>query len=161
MYGKTSPIHLNNSGKEVKEMHYDPTPPVENIFSRVGYLFEYKDMEGFPYSHLQVISKAFTIIKKTGKLREYIKSWNHLPLIQKTWIAFKTHFHEDHQEITKTVELTPKQAGYRQDNFVEDMVSRLSTEFQHQSTPHLKILHHQLQQELQKLYSNLFLRIKN
>ena len=48
--------------------------------------------DNFLYSHPQAISKAYNIIKKTGKLRESIKSWNGLPPIQNMWIAFKAHF---------------------------------------------------------------------
>ena len=73
-------------------MYYDPVTPVENIFNKVEDLFKYGYMAGCPYSHPQVISKAYNILNKTGKLRESIKSWNRLTPIQKMWIAFKTHF---------------------------------------------------------------------
>ena len=49
------------------------------------------------------------------------------------WITFKTHFCEAHQKLTKTGELTLKESGYGQANLVEDIVIRLSEEFQHQS----------------------------
>ena len=63
---------------------------------------------------------------------ESIKSWNCLPLIQKTWIAFNTHFREAHLELTETRELTLKESGYGQENIVDGIVSHLSAEFQYQ-----------------------------
>ena len=77
---------------EVNKMHYDPVTPAENLFNKPDDLLKYVDMENCPYYHLQYISKAYNIIRNTGKFHESIKSWNHLPQIHKTWIAFKTHF---------------------------------------------------------------------
>ena len=90
-------------------------------------------MKNCAYSHSHTISKAYNIVNKTEKFRESIKSWNHLPPIQQTWIAFKTHFQEAHIEITKTGEFTFKEAGHRQSNLLEDIVSRFSAEFRHQA----------------------------
>ena len=102
MYGKISPSHLNDLEKEVTDIHYDPVTPVDDIFNNIEYLIEYWEMANFPYSHPQAISKAYNILDKNGNFRESIKSCNHLPSIQKTWIAFKTPFKEAHLEITET-----------------------------------------------------------
>ena len=83
-------------------MYYDPVTPVDNIFSKVEGLVEYDDIENCPYYYPQEISKVYNIIKKTRKSQEYIKAQNRLPPIQKTWIAFKTHFFEINLELTKT-----------------------------------------------------------
>ena len=83
-------------------MNYDPITPVGNIFNKIEDPLEYGDMEKFPHSHPQNISKAYNILNKSGKFSESIKSWNRPPPIQKTWIALKTHFTEAHQELTKT-----------------------------------------------------------
>ena len=77
-------------------MHYDPVAPIDNIFNKTEDLLEYGDMWNFKYYYPQEISKEYNIINKTGKFRESIKSWNRLPLIQKSWIAFKTQFWEAH-----------------------------------------------------------------
>ena len=77
-------------------MNYDLVTPVENIFKKVEDLLKYCDMANYPYSQPQEISGGYTIINKTGKFREYIKSWKCIPMIQKTWISFKIHFREAH-----------------------------------------------------------------
>ena len=112
-------------------MHYDPVPPVENIFNKVEDLINYRDMENCPYSHPQSKSKVYNNINKTRNFRKSIKSWNCLHLIQKTWIAFKTHFREVNLLLTKNVYLNWEQAGYGQANLVEDIVSRFNAKFQH------------------------------
>ena len=114
-------------------MYYDPVNPVDFIFNNIEDLLEYGDMANCPYSHPRAIFKAYNILNKTAKFQDSIKSWNPLPLIHKTWIAFKTHFIESHLELTETVELTPKEAGYGQENLVEDIMSRLSAKFQYQA----------------------------
>ena len=103
--------------------------PVENIFNNIGDLLEYGDMENCTYSNPQVISKAYNILNNTGNFQDSIKSWNIFPPIQKTWIAFKTHFQEAHLELTETGKLTLEEARYGKSNLVEDIVSRLSAEF--------------------------------
>ena len=86
-----------------------------------------------PYLHPQANSKSYNILNKTRNFRESIKSWNCHPLIHKMWIAFKTKFRESHIELNETGKLTFGKAGYGQSNIVEDIVSRLSVEFQHQA----------------------------
>ena len=102
MYGEISPSHINDFEREVTEMHYDTVTPVDKNFNKVEDLIEYCYMACCPYSHPQVISKAYNILNKTGKFRESIKSWNCLPPIQKKWIAFKINFREAHQELAET-----------------------------------------------------------
>ena len=87
-------------------MHYYPVTPIEKKNYKIEDLLEYGDMENCPYSLPQAISKAYNFLNKTGKFRESIKSWNHLPPVHKIWIAFKTHFRESHLELTGTGELT-------------------------------------------------------
>ena len=131
-YRKISSSNLNDLKKEVTDMHYDTVNPVDKNFNNIEYLLEYGEMEKFLYSHPQDISKVYNILNKTGKFRWSINSWNRLPLIQKTWVAFKTDFWEAHLELTKTGESTLEEAGYEEANIVEDIVSRLSVKFQHQ-----------------------------
>ena len=69
-----------------------PVTPFDSIFNNIEDLINYRDMENFPYSHPQVISKAYNILNKIGNVLESIKSWTRLPLIQVTCIVFKTHF---------------------------------------------------------------------
>ena len=99
-------------------MHYYPVTPVNKKFNRVEDLLKYGDMANFPFSRPQAISKAYNIINKTVKLLESINYWNCLAPINKTWIAFKKFFCENHQELTKTGELTLEQSGYGQANLV-------------------------------------------
>ena len=145
-------------------MHYEPVTPVNNILKNIEDLLEYEDMEKCPYSHPEAISKSYSILKNTRKFRYSIKSWNRLPPIQKTWIAFKTHFCEAHLELIETGELTLEESGYGKADLVEDTVIRLSAEFKHQAnmvnSAHLKILRHKFQ-ALQSSYNNFSRRINN
>jgi hypothetical protein len=114
-------------------MHYDPVTPVDNIFNKIEDSLKYGDLTHCPFSQPQAIAKAYNLINCTGKFCEAIKAWNRLPLLQKTWINFKTHFCEAHLELTEMGELTIEQAGYRQVNLVEDIVNCLLIGFNHQN----------------------------
>ena len=75
------------------------------------------------------------ILLKTGKFSESIRAWNRLPQdpVARNWLNFKDHFRAAHLERTETGELTLQEAGYGQANLVEDIVSRLSAQFQYQA----------------------------
>ena len=73
-------------------MNYDPVIPFDKKFNKIEDLLYYGDMENCPYSHPQAISKSYTILNKTRKLLDYIKSWNRLPPIQKMCLECDTKF---------------------------------------------------------------------
>ena len=135
-YGTIPPSQLLEFQKEVTEMHYDtPVTPVDSIFNKIEDLLEYEELAHCPFTQLQAIATAYNIINTTGKFREAIKAWNRLPLVQKTWIAFKQHFREAHLELTAETggaELTLEGAGYGQAAFVENIVTPcLTAEMKH------------------------------
>ena len=75
----------------------------------------------------------YNIILHTGKFGESIRAWNRQPndAATRSWINFENHFRLAHLELTETGELTLQEAGNRQANLVEDIVSRLSAQLQY------------------------------
>jgi hypothetical protein len=128
-YGKISPGQLSAFEKEVTEFHYDPITPIDIVYNKVEDLIEYGELAHNPYSQLQTITKAYNSINATGTFKDGIKTWNRIidPL-QKTWINFKIHFRTTHAELSETGDLTLRQAGYHQANFVDEIVTRLQAE---------------------------------
>ena len=134
-YGRISPAQLNDFESEVVNMNYDPCTPVDNVFNKVEDMMEYGELAQLDYTERQAVAKAYNILLKTGKFGESIRAWNRLPQdpITRNWINFKDHFRRSHLELTETGELTLQEVGYGQANLVEDIVSRLSAQFQHQA----------------------------
>jgi hypothetical protein len=60
-----------------------------------------------PMTQRQTVARAYTtILNKTRRFKTTITEWNRLPELQKTWIAFKTHFRQAHQEFRETTDVT-------------------------------------------------------
>jgi hypothetical protein len=76
-------------------------------------------MTNCTYTMAQTINIAYSILNCTTKFRESTKTWNCLPALQKTWIAFKIHFRDAHNKLQETGELTMADAGDHQANLIE------------------------------------------
>ena len=134
-YGRISPGQLGDFESEVVSMTYDPCTPVDNVFNKVEDMMEYGELAQLDYTERQAVAKAYNILLKTGKFGESIRAWTRLPQdpSARNWINFKDHFRSAHLELTETGELTLQEVGYGQANLVEDIVSRLSAQFQYQA----------------------------
>ena len=127
-YGRVSPAELSDFDKEVTEMTYDPTTPIDLVFSKVDDLVMYGEFAQNPYTAEQAISKAYNIINNCGSLyNDYIKSWNRR-MNNRTWINFQNHFRDAYNELEQTGALKVDQMGFGQANFVEEVASRVSAD---------------------------------
>jgi hypothetical protein len=126
VYGKISPSQLLELEHETKTFAYDPITPVDEVFNKIEDLVEFGEMAQCTYTMAQSINIAYSILNRTTKFKESIKSWNRRPAPQRTWIRFKTHFREAHNELQETGELTMADAGYHQANLVEAIAEKLA-----------------------------------
>jgi uncharacterized phage-associated protein len=126
VYGKITPSQLLELEHETKMFAYDPITPVDVVFNKVEDLVEYGEMARCDYTMGQTINTAYSILNRTTKFKESIKAWNRLPALQKTWIAFKTHFRDAHNELQETGKLTMADAGYHQANLVDAIPERVT-----------------------------------
>jgi hypothetical protein len=98
---------------------------VDVVFNQVEDLVEYGEMANYTYTMAQTISIAYSILNRTTKFSKSIKTWNHLPALQETWIAFKIHFRA-HNELQETGELTMADAGYNLANLIEAIAKKVA-----------------------------------
>ena len=82
-------------------------------------------MANNPYSFNQMISKAYSILNRTGVFKEAIREWNRSPPQNKTWLLFKVHFQTAHAELLETQYLTLNDTTYNA-NMVEVIVNRVT-----------------------------------
>ena len=54
---------------------------------------------GTPYSELQLVSFGVEILRKTHDFQDGIKSWNRLPITNRNWTNFITHFEQEYKEL--------------------------------------------------------------
>lgn len=126
VYGKITPAQLLELEHETKTLSYDPITPIDVVFNQVEDLIEYGEMANNGYTMIQTVNMAYAILNRTTKFRESIKAWNKLAPLNKTWITFKLHFREAHNELMETGELTMSDVGYNQANLAEDIASRIA-----------------------------------
>ncbi len=74
-HGKVIPVMLQQEEKNVKEMFYDPTHPVDVIFKKLGDFLDFSVAANADYSEQQLINIAYLILNNTSKYQHYIQEW--------------------------------------------------------------------------------------
>jgi hypothetical protein len=132
VYGRVSPQMLEDREQELRTMLYNPKLPIDMVYNAVEDFVDYANLSGQPASELQTISKAYIILNKTGCFKQPITEWTRRPLVQKTWINFKDHFCQAHQEFRETTDVTLEESKLERNNanLVQQVIDGLSTVLQ-------------------------------
>ena len=105
-YGNVSVTALADKESAVRSITYHQGQPIDFIFNEVEDLVEYSELANQPLSQAQTVSVAYLILHRSGKLKHAITEWNRKPVIERTWINFKTHFRDAHKELRETDDTT-------------------------------------------------------
>ena len=97
-YGRVTPQMMQDEETKLKTMVYDPTHPIDNIFTAVEELCDLAESGGTPYTQAQCVNIAYVIINNTGEFTDAIKDWIRKPINQRSWIQFKIDFRRAHKE---------------------------------------------------------------
>jgi hypothetical protein len=116
VYGRVSPQMLEDREQELRDMPYNAKYPIDMVFNAVEDFVEFADLAQQPVSQRQTIAKAYTILNKTRRFKMAITEWNRRTDIQKTWIAFKDHFRQAHQEFRETTDVTLEDSELERNN---------------------------------------------
>ena len=94
-------------------MVYNPTHPIDNIFTAIDDLVDFAELARNNITQRQCVTWAYISIflNHSGRFVEAIKAWNRRPLAQQNWIAFKHYFRTAHTELCETTNLTLEQAN--------------------------------------------------
>ena len=111
-------------------MAYDPINPIKQVFNWIKDLVDYGEITSNAYTQTQAMAKAYIVLNKTGVFKEYIKTWKHCPAVEHTWINFKDHFCQGHDELRETEDLTLQNAGYGNTNLIDEIVHHVSNNIQ-------------------------------
>lgn len=93
-YGKITPQQIMQKEMELQSLHFDLSHPVDIVFNAIEDLSELADHAGQPMSAMQMNALAFVIFAKQPLLTQDLRSWNRLPLAQRTWMQMKVHFRD-------------------------------------------------------------------
>lgn len=97
---------LEDREAELCAMTYNPRLPIDIVFNAVEDFVDFATMGQQPMTQKQTIAKAYLIINKTRRFKQAITEWNRLIETNKTWINFKNHFRQAHQEFRETTDTT-------------------------------------------------------
>ena len=131
LYGRVTPQKLQDQEDKIRQMTYDPTNPIDGIFTAIDDLVHYADAANSPYTQPQIVNMGYIILNRTGIFRRWILDWNTKPSIQQTWTNFKIHFRTAHQQLRETTTLQQHQTPFHA-NAVHDFLHELKTELRNE-----------------------------
>jgi hypothetical protein len=90
LYGRVSLQMLEDREQELRNMPYNAKYPIDMVFNSVEDFVDFAELAAQPVTRKQTVTKAYTILNKTGRFKTAITEWNRRQEINKTWINFKT-----------------------------------------------------------------------
>ena len=110
-YGHITAQMFDEREDEVRKMTYNPTHPIDNIFTAINNLVEFAELARNNITQRQFVTRA---LSKSGRFVEVTKAWNCQLWAQQNWIAFKSYFWQSHTELCETANLILEQANLEQ-----------------------------------------------
>ena len=105
-YGDISPSELRTLTDQVQNMQYQPTEPVDTVFTEIDDLATISKMAGAPLTQAQKINMAYLLFQQTQSFNRGLTSWNSRPPHEHTWNTFKQHFCQAQLDLRCTGALT-------------------------------------------------------
>lgn len=105
-YGDISPSELRTLTDQVQNMQYQPTEPVDTIFTEIDDLATISEMADAPLTEAQKINMAYLLFQQTQSFNRGLTSWNSRPPQDHTWNNFKQHFRQAQLDLRRTGALT-------------------------------------------------------
>ena len=135
VYGDVSPNELARMKQKVEEMTYEPSEPIDTVFTAIDRLADVAEMCLRPYSPEQKADMVYIILQNTRKFSSGLGKWdakqqriietagtagNPIPPVD--FKALKDHFRDVHKALRKRGDLT------LEDTFNKNDVASLVTE---------------------------------
>ena len=94
---------------------YNVNQPIEVLIDQIDDAVDMAAAADAPYTPVQVVTTAYTLVFKTGMFADDCKLWRRMAAAQKTWTEFKRVFTLAHQELRESTH-TAKGAGFQSAN---------------------------------------------
>ena len=143
-YERVTPQMLQDEETKLKNMAYDPSHPIDSLFSAVEELCDLAESGGTPYTQAQCVNIAYVIINNTGCFTEAIREWIRKPVNQRIWIQFKLDFRRAHKEYKECTRRNANDTNFSA-NMIQEIVEGIkqelrgiNDEYSYTSAPPLK-----------------------
>eukprot|EP00957_Ditylum_brightwellii_P055556 4210746-Ditylum_brightwellii.AAC.1 len=94
---------------------FNPAAPIKDLFAQISDGQDLAVAAGMPYSDIQLVTKMYDLIYKTGVHNDACKEWNHRAMARKTYEQLQEHFTTAHRELHQ-LQTVARQSGYMANN---------------------------------------------
>ena len=130
-YGQISPTQLASMEEQVKQMPFDPTTPVDDIYSAIDKLGEAAYHSGSEYSNAQKINLGLLILGRPGIFKQGMRIWFAIPLNLRTWENFKLHFRDEQNVLESIMDGSIANDDLHQANIVQQVLEGMQSMLLH------------------------------
>jgi hypothetical protein len=116
-YAFISPIELVANYERMCQI-YDPSRPIEDLFTQMRDGWAYAQAGQKPYRKQQIINIAYALVFNTGVYSDACKEWEKQDILDKNWEIFKAHFTTEHRLYRKQKQ-TAQATGYQAANHAQ------------------------------------------
>jgi hypothetical protein len=109
-YGRVTPHDLQLNDQRLRTP-YSIDQPLESLIAQVEDAVAYAAAGGQDYSAAQIVNVAYSLLLATGQFEVACREWRLMPVAQKTWQNWKTHFAVAYNDIRESA-VTAKTAGF-------------------------------------------------
>jgi hypothetical protein len=90
-YGHLTPRDHEDNHNNMRKP-YDPNTPITTIFTQIQKGQEIASHDNMQFNIPQLVTVGEGLIINCGAYKDEFKTWRQIPLIARTWTAFKLHF---------------------------------------------------------------------
>ena len=123
-YGIITALDIIENEKRM-DKPYDPSEAIESYFDQVEDAVEFAEAGHSPFTTTQIVTKSFIQMFATGLYKDECRDWNKLPVLGRTWPAFKVIFLTANKEIREMQALTGN-SGYA-NNVTQDLFEQTAS----------------------------------
>ena len=121
-YGDVSPQELMGLRAQIENMTFDPTEPVDSVFTEIEDFADIAESIDDPITTVQKCKLAYIVLQNTKKFKSGLREWDRKTPEDKTWDNFQAYFRDVQKQLRQTGDLTIDQAMNNEEliNFVSD-----------------------------------------
>ena len=125
-YGDVDPMSLMEQEDKVRNLIWNINDPPVNMFNKIEYLVKLAKAAQMPKTQAQIVNLGLYLVKKTNDFEAALLTWYGRPVVEQTWVNFKTHFTAAQRQLKKIRGITMQNTPYHQ---VNQIAAQLSEDF--------------------------------
>ena len=90
---------------QIENMTFDPTEPVDAVFTEIEDFADIVESINDPISTVQKCKLAYIVLQNTKRFKSGLREWDWKPFVEKIWDNFQSHFREVQRRLCRTGDL--------------------------------------------------------